>query len=83
MIPFVIPDGSNFRTAIPPEACVARFYIDEGEERKSAARCVVSLPPSPHPSLSTAETVLLLLKLSLVNPRTSRSSDRAGGVEGA
>lgn len=71
-IAFVIPDGSNFQTAVLPEARVMRFYIDEVGE-KVPARCV---------SLSTAETVLLLLKLSLVNPRTSRSSDRAGGVEG-
>lgn len=69
---FVISDGSSFQTAIPLEARVMRFYIDEAR-RESPARCV---------SLSTAETVLLLLKLSLVNPRTSRSSDRAGGVEG-
>lgn len=74
MIPFVILDGSNFRTAILPEARVARFYIDEGEEK---------VPQDASLSLSLAETVLLLLKLSLVNPRTSRSSDRAGGVEGA
>jgi len=90
MIPFVIPDGSNFRTAILPEAGVARFYIDEteggGGERECHARYVLlspSLSLSLSFSLCTAETVLLLLKLSLVNPRTSRSSDRAGGVVGA
>lgn len=72
MISFVIPDGSNSRTAILPEGRVARFYIDESGEK---------VPQDA--SLSMAETVLLLLKLSLVNPRTSRSFDRAGGVVGA
>lgn len=32
-IAFVIPDGSNFQTAIPPEARVMRFYIDEVGEK--------------------------------------------------
>jgi len=47
MIPFVIPDGSNFRTAILPEAGVARFYIDEGrgerEKERDASCAILSL----------------------------------------
>jgi len=54
MIPFVIPDGSNFRTAILPEAGVARFYIDEtgGEGGGECHARYVLLSPSPSLSLS-------------------------------
>lgn len=61
-IPFVIPDGSNFRTAILAEALASYDFISTAEGRKTRKM-----------RLSPVETVLLLLllKLSLVNPRTS------------